>query len=122
MRKTNEKKGATFLDVMVSLVVLMSFTGMMVSATHFMARSQQRVRQTTHYNQVMHNRVSTLYTEPDWSQLDEEEVDTPDGTVAITYDYEGIHPTYQTDRLVITFTLNEQTESVPLERSVYQYE
>lgn len=119
MRHNLSKKGATFLDVMVSLVVLMSFTGMMVSATRFMASSQQQVRQTTHYNQVVHNRVMALYTTPDWDQLAEEAIDTPDGPVEITYNYEGVHPIYQTEGMTVEVTMGSQTETLTLERSVY---
>lgn len=119
MKATQSKKGATFLDVMVSLVVLMSFTGMMVSATQFMANSQQQIRQGTHFNQVVHNRVMQLYDEPEWDELEDEEVETPDGIMVIRFDHNGINNAYQTDSLTVDFTLGDAAEQLNLERSVY---
>lgn len=122
IKQLQSTRGVSFMDVMVALIVLLSFAGMMVTSTIFMAQNQQAVREDTYFNTHIHNTVMALYAEEDWSEQSHDTIETTDGSIDITYAYTEADEPYYTESLEVSFELNEQRRVHTLERSVFRHE
>lgn len=117
------QKGVSFIEVLVTLFILMGMATLMVTTTRFFAQNQQEIRMRTEYDQILTSKVSELYTTTSWDMLRAENIPTSDEPIAITYHYGGISPDYQTHVLDVTVTrANQPPQTFQLERSVRVYE
>lgn len=120
--KLKAEDGVSYLDLLVSIVILFALTAIMLTSTRYINESRATIRRDTTFNQVVHNTVMEAYAEDDWDTLVDKEVDVLGGEVLVDYTYEGVSEDYLTHQLAITFTREDVTEEVNLERSVYHVE
>lgn len=120
--KLKAEDGVSYLDLLVSIVILFALTAIMLTSTQYINESRATIRKDTTFNQVVHNTVMETYAEDDWNTLVDKEVDVLGGEVLVDYTYEGVSEDYLTHQLAITFTREDVIEEVNLERSVYHVE
>lgn len=116
--KIKSEKGATFIEAFAVVFILMMFSSILFTATHFFNNNQSRVRQTTNVNQVAMNKVLNAYAIEDWSSLTTETVDTNSGMIDIKYYYNEVPNSYGTRELDITINHDGIEKTYTLERSV----
>lgn len=112
------KKGGTFLGVVVALFILLGMTTMLVTTSRYFSQNQKDIRTLTVMQQTAANEVFALYTQDGWASLQDKQLETSVGELAVSYDYKGLTPAYRTQVLAVTFALGEHAETYQLERSV----
>lgn len=112
------KKGGTFLGVVVALFILLGMTSMLVTTSRYFSQNQKDIRTLTVMQQTAANEVFTLYTQDGWASLQDKQLETSVGELAVSYDYRGLTAAYRTQVLTVTFALGEHAETYQLERSV----
>lgn len=124
------KKGATFLDVLVALLVTLVLSGMLITTSRFMGSQRADVREMTQFDQTVHNTIVSAYNTEDWSRLEDRNMLTTNGHVFIEYDYPAetiLSNRYQTERMQLTFSRYRddrlvQSHTHAIERSVINHE
>lgn len=112
------KKGGTFLGVVVALFILLGMTSMLVTTSRYFSQNQKDIRTLTVMQQTAANEVFALYTQDGWASLQDKQLETSVGELAVSYDYRGLTTAYRTQVLTVTFALGEHAETYQLERSV----
>lgn len=113
--------GYTLIGVMVSIVMLGTFSMMMLTTSNFFNNNQMSIRENTLFEQESRNKVLEVYEENKWENLTKETVTTPVGDLTVTYIYQTPGE-YYTESVDITFNLNENVKELTLERSVVENE
>ena len=102
---------------MVSVVMIGTFSMMMLTSTNLFNNNQQSVQRMTVFEQESRNKVLALYEESDWQSLTKDIINTPAGDLTVEYTHES--PTrHYTESLKMTIRLDNIEEEFTLERSV----
>lgn len=106
---------------MVSVVMIGTFSMMMLTSTNLFNRNQQSVQKMTIFEQESRNKVLAIYEENEWQGLTNNVINTPAGDLTVEYTYES--PTeYYTELLKVKVGLDGMEEVFALERSVIRNE
>lgn len=110
------KKGATYVELLIAVFVLLSITIVTTNIVNYVARHNQEVKTQTALMQEMQTQIAEIYEE-DWANLESQEVETPYGNISVSYELSETD--FNTDELEVTFLHNEKKVTYQIERSEY---
>lgn len=113
------KKGATYVELLVAVFVLLSVAIVTTNIINYVARHNQEVEIQTALTQEMQTQIAEIY-EADWANLENKEVETPYGNISVSYELNETD--FNTNELEITFLYDENKTTYQIERSEYYVE
>lgn len=113
------KKGATYVELLVAVFVLLSVAIVTTNIINYVARHNQEVEIQTALTQEMQTQIAEIY-EADWANLENQEVETPYGNISVSYELNETD--FNTNELEITFLYDENKTTYQIERSEYYVE
>ena len=112
-------KGASYVGLIVSIVLLLSIVTITGSFMVYVRTHRQRAISQTETSQIVLAKISEVYL-ADWDTLDDETIGDH-GEIKVSYG-ELEETEYATNSLDITFEKDEEEVTYELERSVYHVE
>ena len=110
------KKGSTYVELLVAVFVLLSITIITTNIINYVAHHNQEIKIQTALTQEMQAQIVSIY-EKDWDNLESQEIETPYGKISVSYELSKTD--FNTNKLEVTFLLNENKVTYQIERSEY---
>ena len=110
------KKGSTYVELLVAVFILLSITIVTTNIINYVARHNQEIKIQTALTQEMQAQIVSIY-EKDWDNLESQEIETPYGKISVSYELSKTD--FNTNKLEVTFLLNENKVTYQIERSEY---
>lgn len=112
-------KAVTFLDTLVSTVIIIIVVIMLSRFQLFLATSNQNLSKKLVLFETINNKITDIYMVEDWGDLKEETIETDLGDVIVKYsDYES-KTCNLTSKIIVKFSFENKTREYVLERSIY---
>lgn len=116
-----DRKGHTFIDVVVAMVIFMVALTMMIQFLGFLKRNKQIQDINIIVLQSMQNESERAYRSESWGNLPGKTYSVPEGSLEIIFSDHQI-TIYNTESIKMTAqipSMNDFSQEVILERSVY---
>ena len=110
------KKGSTYVELLVAVFVLLSITIITTNILNYVARNNQEIKIQTALTQEMQAQIVGIY-QMDWANLESQEIETPYGNISVSYELSKTD--FNTNKLEVTFLHNENKVTYQIERSEY---
>ena len=110
------KKGATYVELLVAVFILLSITIVTTNIINYVAHHNQEIKIQTALTQEMQAQIVSIY-EKDWDNLESQEIETPYGKISVSYELSKTD--FNTNKLEVTFLLNENKVTYQIERGEY---
>jgi competence protein ComGF len=116
-----KNKGITFLDTLVSLMLIMIIILMISSFTTFLKSSSSGIDKLTYLTQIINTEINSVYSK-DWSTLSNKTIDYKSEKIYVNYSNYIEKTEYNTSKITIEFKLGDSSKTYNLERSVFKNE
>lgn len=120
IKKINNKKGVTLVETLVIIIISFVIITTVNSFTISLSRHKVDIRKHMEFNINVDNKIAELYNIDNWELLNSsaEIITTNNGDISLSIEYDSTN--YKTDKLILSFTLDEYNKKYEIERSVYR--
>lgn len=119
IKKKLNKKGLTFVDLLISLSILLFIFFAIGQIQFFLSKSNNQTDKAALILETVTNTIADTYQEKSWKNLGNKSIKTKHGDLTITYgEYKEKTPFF-TEKISIDFKLDNINKKIQLERSVF---
>lgn len=112
-------KGVIFINILVSIVIVLIVVIMLSQFRLFLATSNKHLSKNLLFFETINNKITDIYLTKDWSNMEEEIIETDLGNVIVKYSNYESKTHNLTSRIIVEFLFEDKTREYVLERSIY---
>lgn len=112
------KKGFSLVDTMVSMFILLIVLGIVFQFLTYIKVNRDRQDNMLIVTQQLNNEIERAYRTIDWPNISGQEFNTRKGMAVSTFTNYELTP-FHTEKLTVSFELEDLKKSIDIERSVF---
>lgn len=114
----DNKRGSSYIGLVATLFVAIALVVIVSNFSVYISSHKDKVYRHNDLSEEVLSKLAEVNNADSWETLTNESVITDYGAMIISYDFKGVTE-FETNKLNVTFELNEELETYSLERSVY---